>query len=112
MLGMRFAELGRLLSEGFTKVLTIKGFLGGTFIALLIVALYDLVVRIIEEVGEWAIDRISQATEGISGVPSGLDFVGVAGYMAGQLRLVDCMAWVVTMVMLKFTLRKIPFLRW
>lgn len=40
------------------------------------------------------------------------DVTGVAAYMFTKLRIVECVSYVISMVILKWTLVKIPFVKW
>jgi len=73
-----------------------------------------LVVEIAEEVMQFALD-----TAGSVSVPSGAvqnfdlgSVTQLGAYFCNKLRVGEIVSWMVTCVLLRWTLKKIPFLRW
>ncbi len=88
-----------------------KVFLVGGFLAFLMVNVYNLVSEIILELLTFVSDQIAALT-----VPGSVgpiyQFTGLAGWFMVQFQVPQCVAFIVSVVLLKWTLRKIPFLRW
>jgi hypothetical protein len=87
-----------------------KSFAGVGMMAILGVILYNLAVDMLEEVLAWAMSIVSSSTSGMD--LGSMNVAGVAGYMVQQLRIGECLSVMVTMIILKWTLRKIPFIKW
>jgi len=91
-------------------MVAMKTFLVTVFVTILGVTLYNLISEILEEIATVMVDKL----DGIQ-APTGqavAELTGVAGWMGGLLNLDDCLAFIISIVILKFTLRKIPFLKW
>jgi hypothetical protein len=100
-----FAWLARLLSGVFS----LKVFMGGLFMTVLAVIGYNLIVEVVSETLEFAMLKISGQT--VSGVTNP-NITGFAGWFIAQIKIPEVFAVITTFVLLKWTLRKIPFLRW
>ena len=100
-----FAWLARLLSGVFT----LKVFMGGLFMTILAVIAYNLIVEVVSETLEFAMTKIAGQT--VSGVTNP-NITGFAGWFIGQIKIPEVFAVITTIIFLKWTLRKIPFLRW
>lgn len=100
-----FAWFARLLSGVFT----LKVFMGGLFMTILAIIGYNLIVEVVSESLEFAVSKISGQT--INGVTNP-SVTGFAGWFIGQIKIPEVFAVITTFVLLKWTLRKIPFLRW
>jgi len=99
---------------GFFGVLRgYKLFFGGLLMTILGVVLYNLVAEIIGEVLSWGLTAIRSETSGLvaEGAPS-VGLSGVGAWMAGVLRVPEMLSVVINIVMVKWVLRKIPFVRW
>lgn len=44
--------------------------------------------------------------------PAVVQATGLAAYLCGKLRIVECISYIISMVVLKWTLVKIPFVKW
>jgi len=73
------------------------------------IVVYNLVVDIIEEILNYVITQIASIQQISVTSPS---VSGFAGWVVACLKIPECLAVVISIVMIKFTLRKIPFLRW
>lgn len=73
------------------------------------IILYNLCVDLGKETFDFILSKINVSTGFSSPV---VQITGLAGYFAAQLRLAECFAIIVSIYMLKFLLRKIPFIRW
>ncbi len=71
--------------------------------------LYNLTCDIIQEVMNFAISQISSSNAGES--PT-IQLTGLVGWIAQQFQFPECLSVIISITMLKFILRKIPFLRW
>jgi len=101
------AIIGAIASRGIGKSFMIMVFLGA-----LTTIFYNLVVSVLSEGLTFVVDQLG-AVNAPSGLPgSGYQFVGLGGYLADHLQLVECIGVVVSITILKWTLVKIPFLKW
>lgn len=99
-----FAWLGRLLAGVFS----LKVFAGGLFMSILAIIGYNLVVEVVSEALTFALSKVS----GTSGSVTNPSVTGFAGWFVAQIKIPEVFAVITTFVLLKWTLRKIPFLRW
>lgn len=99
-----FAWFARIL----TSIFGLKSFMGGTFMLIGGVILYNLMVEIVEEVMTFTLSQISGTTASVSS-PT---ITGFVGWSIAQLKIPEAFSVMVSCVILKWTLRKIPFIRW
>jgi len=94
---------------------TWKAFLGGFLVkVLLVVVLYNLVARILREVLMWTVDKVGGVTAP-GAVVSNFDVASVStlgAWLLTVLRIPECFAFMLSIILLKWSLRKIPFVRW
>lgn len=90
-------------------IFTLKTFIGGLFMTILAVVLYNAAVAGIEEALNFAVAAASNASPGTVASPS---ITGFAGWFLTQCKVPECFAVMVSCVSIKFILRKIPFLKW
>ena len=110
-MGRILALLGGSLLTGLGRLFSgWRLFAGGLFLTIFIVYLYNLVADILEEVLLWIQGQIG--TISIEGATTVLNATGLAAYLINQFRIPECVAFILTMILLKWTLRKIPFIRW
>lgn len=81
------------------------------FMSFLTVYFYNLASDIISEVLTWVTTQAG-AQQLQQGQTSIFNFTGFLGYMLGALKVPQCMSFIISMVALKFLLRKIPFIKW
>lgn len=75
--------------------------------------LYNLYVEIVQETLTFVMTQVQSVGGGGTGPPVMVQqFVGLAGWLATKLRLVECFSVVLNTVLLKWSLVKIPFLTW
>lgn len=99
-----FAWFSRILASIFG----LRFFMGGTFMLIGGIVLYNLVVEIIEEVMTFTISQLSGTTASVAS-PT---ISGFVGWSVAQLKIPECFSVMVSCVILKWALRKIPFIRW
>lgn len=81
------------------------------FLAFLAVGLYGLFLYGLEDVLTYLLGRL-QNTNVPSSAPTLSGFTGLAGWLLTVFRVPECIAFVIDIILLKFTLRKIPFIKW
>lgn len=82
-----------------------------TFLGFAMIFVYNLIVDVVQEALTWALTQAGSipVPEGHSSV---FAFTGFVGWFMSVLKLPECMSFIISMVTLKFLLRKIPFLKW
>lgn len=100
-----FAWLGRLLSGIFG----LKTFLSLLFMTIIGIIFYNLACDVTEELLDFTISHISGAPDGIITNPS---FSGFAGWVISNLKIPECVAIMVSCIIVRFLVTKIPFLHW
>ncbi|MFZ2447263.1 MAG: hypothetical protein WAW37_12970 [Syntrophobacteraceae bacterium] len=94
---------------------TWKAFLGGFLVkVLLVVVLYNLVARILNEVLTWVVQKvggINTPSALVSSFDAG-SISSLGAWLLTTLRVPECFAFMLSVILLKWTLRKIPFVRW
>jgi hypothetical protein len=99
------AWFARLLSGIFS----VKFFLGGLFMTILGVVLYNGLVAIVQEVFNFAISQAGTQNAGSITSPT---ITGFAGWFLSNLYIPETFSVMLTCIIIRFTLRKIPFLNW
>lgn len=89
-------------------VFTFKFFMSGVFMTIGVIFAYNLVVEIVQETLNFAVAQFGGATASVTN-PT---ITGFAAWFLTQIRLPEAFAIMVSMVSLKFILRKIPFIKW
>lgn len=92
-----------------------KAFLGSWLLKLcLAVVLYNLVVEILDEVLQWVVGKLGGVTLPGGSVTS-FDAAGISSlgaWLISTLKVPECFAFIISVIVLKWALRKIPFVRW
>lgn len=92
-----------------------KGFFGGFLVkTLLVIVLYNLVVEFFDEVLQWVVQKLGGITAP-GGTISSFDVGSISSlgaWLVSTMRIPECLAFIITVIILKWTLRKIPFIRW
>lgn len=115
-MGALLGAIARFLMSGITSLFGgWKAFIGGWLMkACLAIVLYNLVVDLVQEVLAWVQGKLGGVTAP-GGVINNFDVGSVsalAAWLVNILRLPECFAFMLSMILLKWSLRKIPFVRW
>lgn len=100
-----------------TKIGSLALFSGWkTFLVLVLgslasVMVFNVIVDLIEILLNWLVGAMSDITMP-DGISQSFSFTSLAAYLATHLKIAECFALVLSVVMLKWTLVKIPFLKW
>lgn len=87
-----------------------KIFLGTTLCTIGFVFFYNMIVDLFQEICDFGVASISDVS--VSGSGTTYQMVGLAGYIGTQLRIPECVAFIVSIILAKWLLRKIPFIKW
>lgn len=90
---------------------TWKLFLGTTLVAICFVFMYNFWVDICEEAFTFITTQVQNVSVPGQSVNT-YEFAGLAAYLAGKLKISECISFIVSVVLLKWTVRKIPFFKW
>lgn len=82
-----------------------------TFMAFLGVYFYNLVSGILQELLAFVTSQASSVGS-IPGQAQTYAFTGFAGYMLSVLKIPECMAFIISVITIKFLMRKIPIIKW
>lgn len=108
IIGVLISSIGALFGSW-------KAFLGAFLVkVMLVVVLYNLVSRIFGEILEWVVEKLG-GVQSPEAVVSSFDAGSVStlgAWILTTLRIPECVAFMMSVVLLKWTLRKIPFVRW
>jgi len=88
-----------------------KVFIVGGFLAFLAVSLYSLFLYAVTDITGYMSTTLG-AVSAPGGVASIGNFTGFIGWFASTMKLPQCLSFIVDVVLLKWTLRKIPFIKW
>lgn len=99
----------KFLSAMVSGLFTMKAFMGGLFMTVLGVVLYNLLVDTVEEIFNYALTEINGVNAGTISSPT---ITGFAGWFLAQVKIPEIFSVIVTCVILRWTLTKIPFLKW
>jgi hypothetical protein len=86
-------------------------FLTVTFMAVLAVCLYGVFLYALNDVLGYVLTSMRAINQPASS-PSFTNFVGFTGWMLSELKVPQCIAFIVDIILLKWALRKIPFVKW
>jgi hypothetical protein len=115
-MGTLIAWLGRILLGGAVSLFSgwrtwLGAFLIKTF---LVVVLYNLIAKVLQELIEWVVDKLGGVT-----VPDAVvsnfnvgSFTTLGAWFVTIMRLPECCAFMLSVIFLKWTLVKIPFIKW
>lgn len=99
------AALMRILGATFG----LKLFLGGALMTILGIVLYNILVDTIEEILNFVVSTVGSTQ---FGTITGPTISGFAGWFLAQVKFPECFAVMVSAVVIRFVLRKIPLIRW
>lgn len=75
------------------------------------IVLYNVLEGLFVELLNFSTSKMASATTGAN-LTYTYNFADFAGYMMSCFRIPECVSFIVSMLMLKWTLRKIPFIKW
>ena len=86
-------------------------FIVGAFMAWLATCLYSLFLYAVTDITSYMTSALSSvaAPDGRVSLSS---FVGFVGWFANSLKVPQCLSFMVDIILLKWTLRKIPLIKW
>lgn len=106
---------GRLVTWIIGSTLTIwtayKSFFLVTFIAFFMVGLYSLFLYGVQDILETVLTKLS-SVQMPGSTPSIGGFSGLAGWFLVTLKVPEMLAFIIDIILLKWALRKIPFIKW
>jgi hypothetical protein len=115
-MGALFGWIGAALTTIFGGLLGgWKTFLTGIVLKVtLAFVLYNLVAEVFGEVLTWVADKLGAVTVA-SGSVTSIDMAGFSsllGWLGATMKIPEQLSIMVTCILAKFMLRKIPFVRW
>jgi len=106
---------GRFVAWLAASVLTIwtayKTFWTVAFVGFIAVMLYALFLYGVQDILSTVLTKF-QGVEQPTSAPVMLGFSNLAGWLLNVFKLPQCIAFIVDILLLKWTLRKIPFIKW
>lgn len=99
-----------MFSFFWSALTSAKGFFKFLTYSVLGIIIYNYGCDALQEVFTFISGQLQSSTSSLSAPVLALS--GFAAWAAIHLRVPDILAFVITVFILKFTLRKIPFLRW
>jgi len=93
-----------------TAIFGTRVFLGGLFMTIIAVVGYNLVVEILDELMAFTLTEINSIDAPESGTVAQIS--GFGAWVADKLKLHECLAFITSVVAVKWLLRKIPIFRW
>ena len=77
------------------------------------IVLYNLFVEILEELLSWVLTKMNVVMPGGAGQTFDIGTVSsLAAWAVTRTRLLECVSFMMGIIVLRFVLRKIPFIRW
>jgi hypothetical protein len=111
-MGALLTGLWVAIRSGFGLMVGWKAIILVTLLSYASIMLYNLYCTIIQEIINFAIAASADA-ENPGGITAGaMNAAGLAGYLVSKLRLVECFNFAISTIVLKWTLVKIPFIKW
>jgi hypothetical protein len=74
------------------------------------VVVFNTFYDITQIVMTFAVSKVGSSSTGMNAQV--VQVTGLAAYLAGKLRIPECVSYILSMVILKWTLVKIPFVKW
>lgn len=87
-----------------------KGAVWAIGAAIATVVVFNTFYDITQIVLQFMVSKVGEGGTGLSS--STVEMTGVAAYLAGKLRIPECVSYILSIVILKWTLVKIPFVKW
>jgi len=110
-MGALIGRLGTYLGAGLTTLFgSWKTIILVTLLSFAVIYAYNLICEVIQESLVWV--TAQAGTVVYPGESTAFEFTGLVGYFMSVWKIPECMAFIISMVSIKFLLRKIPFLRW
>lgn len=100
-----FAWFGRIVASIFS----FKFFMSGVFMTIGGIILYNLMVEIVEEVFNFALSKAGAVS--VEGITSPT-ITGFSAWFLAQLKVPEILSVIIACTIIRFSLRKIPFLNW
>lgn len=75
------------------------------------IAIYNVFVELLETMLNFAVSLYGTA-EAPTGSQTLFQFTGLLGYFLSCFKIPECVAFIISMITIKFIMRKVPFLRW
>lgn len=106
---------GKIVTWLAAGVLTVwtakKTLLLVTFISFLSVALYGVFLYGVQDIFNSVLGYVGDV-DAPGSSPALSNFTGFAGWLLSCFKLPECLAFIVEIIILKWTLRKIPIIKW
>lgn len=84
----------------------------GILVSIIGIVVYNLIVDVTEEILTFILGQL-QGVQQPDGMPSSAyQFSGLAAYLANHLRLVACFTFIISTIVVKWIVAKIPFIKW
>lgn len=112
-MGRLFTLFAAWLSRAIPSLAVFAGwktFLGVLVTGLVGVLMFNVAVDLIEAGLSWVLSAMGGVAN--PGLPESGSITGLAAYLAGHLKVVECIGLVCSVVLLKWMMVKIPFLKW
>lgn len=114
-MGALLSVLGNAIIAGLRVLFGKWKYVIGTLLVktILAVVLYNLLAEVVGEILGWVVGKMG----GLGGVVQGgsimiSNWSSLGAWICFKLKLPECFVVMITCVVLKWTLRKIPFVRW
>ncbi len=106
---------GKLVAWLGSAVLTVwtayKSFFIVGFIAVLCVALYSIFLYGVQDILTTMLSKFGDVTQPGT-TPQMGGFTGLAGWLLNCFKIPQCLAFIIDILVLKWTVRKIPIIKW
>lgn len=106
---------GRLITWLAASTLTIwtgyKAFFITGFLAFLAASLYSLLLYGVEDILT-TVQAYTANVQQPGSTPNFQAFTGLAGWLLVQFKIPQCLTFIIDIILLKWTLRKIPLIKW
>jgi hypothetical protein len=90
-------------------VTALKVFLGGLFMTIIGIVMYNVITDLINEALIFTLTQMDSLDVGSGATAT---YTGVAAWFADKLCFQEMLAFMISMITLKWMLRKIPFMKW
>ena len=110
-MGTILARIAKLLGGlSFGVFVGWKGALWAIGAAIATVVVFNTFYDITQIILNFVVTKVSSESSSLES--QSVQMTGVAAYLAGKLRVPECISYILSIVILKWTLVKIPFVKW
>lgn len=84
----------------------------GILVSIIGIVVYNLIVDVVDEVLQYVLTSLNSISGPSGGPSSAYQFAGLGAYLAHHLKIVECLSFIINVILVKWIVAKIPFIKW